>query len=189
MSLPKSKIETDSFVSVQILEKYGELNLEKICDMAETVEGSFSFSILDDKNNIYLVKGDSPLSILHFPGQKLYLYASTDEILYRSIIDTPLFEDLKKGEFEVVDIKEGDVLKIFPDGTIKKGSFEFKQYYGRNWWSYGMYPYGSLTATTDSYIDDLKTVASYQGFPPETVDELVGCGFTLEEIEEYIYEY
>ena len=52
-----------------------------------------------------------------------------------------------------------------------------------------MYPYSSLTATTDSYIDDLKTVASYQGFPPETVDELVGCGFTLEEIEEYIYEY
>ena len=189
LSLPKSKIETDSFVSVQILEKYGELNLEKICDMAEAVEGSFSFSILDDKNNIYLVKGDSPLSILHFPGQKLYLYASTDEILYRSIIDTPLFEDLKKGEFEVVDIKEGDVLKIFPDGTIKKGSFEFKQYYGRNWWDFGLGSCRSSLSADEEYIDDLKSIASYQGFDPDTIDELIASGITTDEIENFLYEW
>ncbi len=189
LSLPKSKIQTDSFVSVQILEKYGELNLEKIGDMAEAVEGSFSFSIIDDRNNIYLVKGDSPLSILHFPGQKLYLYASTDEILYRSIIDTPLFEDLKKGEFEVVDIKEGDILKICSDGNIEKGTFEYKYYYGKSLRDFGLSLYRSSLSADEEYIDDLKSIASYQGFDPDTIDELIASGVTTDEIEDFLYEW
>ena len=189
LNLPKTKVETDSYIAIQLLESKEEVSFDSIKYTAEKTEGSFSYSILDDKNNIWLIKGDSPLSILHFPQHKMYVYASTDEILYRAIIDSPLFEDLKVGNFDVVDIVEGDILKLCPDGTIEKGSFEYKYSFCRGWWSFGMYPYGSLNTTTDNYIGDLKTVASYQGFPPETVDELVGCGFTLEEIEEYIYEY
>ncbi len=34
--------------------------------MAEEVESSFSFSVLDSNDNLYIVKGDSPISILHF---------------------------------------------------------------------------------------------------------------------------
>lgn len=89
--LPQTKIETDSFVAVQLLELRKKLNFESLRFMAETVKGSFSFSILDSKNNIYLVKGDSPLSVLHFPKLKLYVYASTDEILYKALIDSPIF--------------------------------------------------------------------------------------------------
>ena len=73
--------------------------------MAEEVEGSFSFSILDDRNNLYLVKGDSPISILHFPELKLYVYASTDEILYKALIDSPLFQRLKSGEGEEINCR------------------------------------------------------------------------------------
>ena len=57
-SLPKTKIETDSFVAVQLIEQMKYLNFASIKHMAENVEGSFSFSIMDTKNNIYLVKGD-----------------------------------------------------------------------------------------------------------------------------------
>lgn len=63
--LPKSKIETDSYIAVQLIEQKKTLDNESIKYMAETVEGSFSFSMLDDKNNVWLVKGDSPLSIIH----------------------------------------------------------------------------------------------------------------------------
>ncbi len=38
-----------------------------------------------------------------------------------------------------------------------------------------------------SYIDDIKAVAKYQGYSPDTIDELIKSGFTPEEIEEYIY--
>lgn len=193
LRLPKTKIETDSYIAVQLLESQPRLNFESIKYMAEKTEGSFSYTILDQKNNLYLVKGDLPLSILHFPKQRIYVYASTDEILYRALIDSPLFSALKKGEFESVEISEGDILKISPDGTIKKDTFNYSYYYGRNWWNYGGYPYASIWEDSyeqkDSYINDLKSVAAFQGFDESAIDELLSQGFTPQEIEDYIYEF
>ena len=98
LRLPKTKIETDSYIAVQLLESQSRLNFDSIKYMAEKTEGSFSYTILDEKNNLYLVKGDSPLSVLHFPKQKIYVYASTESILYKALVDSPLFSALKKGE-------------------------------------------------------------------------------------------
>lgn len=188
--LPKTKIETDSYIAVQLIESQKHLNFDSIKYMAERTEGSFSYSILDDKNNIWLVKGDSPLSILHFPKQKIYVYASTDEILYKSLIDFPLlFKAIKNGDFEEVEISEGEILKISSNGDLEKGKFDFSYYCVRNWWDFGIKPYHSSAITQDSYIEDLKSIACYQGFSSETVDELLNNGFTLEEIEDYIYEF
>ncbi len=188
--LPKTKIETDSYIAVQLIESQKYLDFDSIKYMAERTEGSFSYSILDDKNNIWLVKGDSPLSILHFPKQKIYVYASTDEILYKSLIDFPLlFKSLKSGDFEEVEILEGYILKICSNGDLEKSEFDYSYYCRRNWWDFGIKPYHSSVITQDSYIEDLKSIACYQGFSSETVDELLNNGFTLEEIEDYIYEF
>lgn len=184
--LPKSKIETDSYVAVQLLEYKNKLDFESIKFMAETVDGSFSFSILNDKNNIYLVKGDSPLSILHFPKLKMYVYASTDEILFKALIDSPLFSSLKAGEYEEVKISEGDILKIRSDGKIERSTFEYSCYYGSGWWDYGFYGASSKTGGNE-YIDDLKSVASYLGYSPDSIDEFLDAGYTPFEIEDYIY--
>ena len=64
--LPKTKIETDSYVAVQMIEKTGAFTLKAIQTMAEEVEGSFCFTLLDRQNNLYLVKGNNPLTIYHF---------------------------------------------------------------------------------------------------------------------------
>ena len=189
LHLPKTKIETDSYIAVQLIESKKSLGFESIKYMAENTEGSFSYSLLDDKNNLYLVKGDSPLSILHFPDCKIYVFASTDEILYKSVIDTKLFSELKNGNFEEVEIVEGDILKICSNGNLEKSKFDYSYYCGRNWWDIGIKPYHSSVTTQDSYVEDLKSIACYQGFSPETVDELLNNGFTLEEIEDYIYEF
>lgn len=189
LRLPKTKIETDSYIAVQLLESQHRLNFESIRFMAEKTEGSFSYTILDEKNNLYLVKGDSPLSVLHFPKQRIYVYASTDEILYRALIDSPLFSALKKGEFETVYITEGDILKIAPNGTIKKDTFNYSYYYGRNWWDYGYCSYFSGlsdNSAENEYLSELRNFAGYQGID---IDELLNNGFTLQEIEDYIYEY
>lgn len=155
--------------------------------MAEKIEGSFSFSILDDRNNLYLVKGDSPISILHFPKLKLYVYASTDEILYKAWIDSPLFSALKKGEYEEVGISEGDILKICYDGTLTRNKFKYSYYYGKNWWDYGAFCGFGRDYTKSHYIEDLKAIACYRGYTPEDIDTLLRQGFSPEEIEEYIY--
>ncbi len=192
LHLPKTKIETDSYIAVQLLESQPRLDFDSIKYMAEKTEGSFSYTILDEKNNLYLVKGDSPLSILHFPKQKIYVYASTDSILYKALVDSPLFSDLKKGAYEVVNINEGDILKISPDGTIEKQTFEYSYFYGCNWWDYGFYSHSSIKSVDSAqsqYLDDLKSYALYQGMDDSVVDELINNGFSLQEIEDYIYEF
>lgn len=190
LRLPKTKIETDSYIAVQLIESKKSLTFDSVKYMAEKIDGSFSFSLLDDKNNIYLVKGDSPLSIIRFPSLKIYVYASTDEILYKAIIDySPLFLALKNGEIETIDISEGDILKIRPDGITERNTFDYNYYCGRNWWEYGTNLYSDSVITQDDYIKNLKSVAACQGYSPETVDELLDSGFTLEEIEDYIYEF
>ena len=195
--LPQTKIETDSFVAVQLLELRKKLNFESLRFMAETVKGSFSFSILDSKNNIYLVKGDSPLSVLHFPKLKLYVYASTDEILYKALIDSPIFPFLKRGEYEQIPIDEGEILKICPDGRIERGEFDFRYYRGRyNWWDYGTpYSYtvgGQSDGAKDyakDYLETLKQMAMYEGYSPGLIDDLLAEGLSLDEIEMYLYDY
>jgi len=187
--LPKTKIQTDSFIAVQLIEQKHQLNFDSLSYMAEQVEGSFTFSILDQRDNLYLVKGDSPLSILHFPKEKIYVYASTDSILYRALIDSPLFVSLKKGEYQEVPIQTGEILLIRPNGQTERSTFHFKYTQGRNWWEYGMPVASSLgnSAISPSYIDDLKYLAMYQGYEPEVIDEMIREGLSPDEMEEYLY--
>ena len=184
--LPDTKIETDSYIAVQMLEKEKEFNVQGIRQMAENVEGSFAFSVLDSNNELWLIRGDSPLSLIHLPKYKLYVYASTDEILFKSLVDTKLFDEIKKGNMEEFDIKSGDIVKITTDGSITTDKFKYSSYssYGKyDWWRYGI----SSTLDDDTYIADLKTVAAYQGYSPDMIDELLENGFSPEEIEDYIY--
>jgi hypothetical protein len=194
----KSKIETDSYVAVQLIEQQKRFDINSIRYMAETVEGSFSFSILDNKNTLYLVKGDSPLSILHFPKEKLFVYASTDEILYKALVDSPLFVSLKRGDCEMVPIYEGDILVLHTDGRMERHGFQFRYNYSLDWWSFCLHSSpdatskdsgkkGTQTAANRAYIEDLKYYAMYQGIDPELIDELLAEGLQPEEVEEYLY--
>lgn len=193
--LPQRKIETDSYVAVQLIKHKKRLNFDALKFMAEEVDGSFSFSILDDKNNLYLVKGDSPLSMLHFPRLRLYVYASTDEILYRALVNTSLLSEIKRKGYEEIVLDEGDILKISPDGNTEKIAFEYgRSYYGKAWWQFGR-PYATVTpqsssrAAKQAYIEELKYYAMYEGIDPEEIDELIKSGMCPEEVEEYIYTY
>ena len=103
-----------------------ELNAESIKFMAEALEGSFSFSIVDSMNTLWLVKGDSPLHIIHFPKLKLYVYASTEEILWKGLIETEIFDELKSRGFEEIPVQSGDILNILPDGNIVYSKFDYK---------------------------------------------------------------
>ena len=92
--LPQTNIQTDSYVAVQLLDSYvavqlleqqGALTPDSLSEMAETVEGSFVFTVLDHKDRLYLVKGDNPLTIWHYPRLGLYIYASTLAILHQAV--------------------------------------------------------------------------------------------------------
>ena len=180
----KSEIQTDSFVAVQLLKMQNKLDFDSIRFMAEEIEGSYSFNILDNFNNIYLVKGDSPISIVHFKEHGVYVFASTDRILWRALISSELFSELRNGTFEEIILSEGDILKICNDGTTEIAKFTYRDYIGMRWYDY-MPQYGS--AYRDEYLEDIKTVAAMYGGEPETIQELYELGYPLDEIEEMIY--
>lgn len=191
-SLPKSHIETDSYIAVQLLESKWYLDFDSIKFMAEKIKGSFSFSILDFKNNIYLVREDNPLSIIRFHNLKMIVFASTDEILYKAISGSKLISELKKGDFEEIEIKRGEILKICADGRIEKEKFTFTDFEERKWWEYGAFSCRNSFLMDDEdfdYIDDLKAVAKSQGYSPDTIDNLLSQGFEPFEIEGFLYEF
>ena len=119
-NIPKPVIETDSYIAVQLLEQAGELSFESIRNMAEDVLGSFVFTILDDRDNVYFVRGNNPLCIYNFEYFGIYLYASTKEILDRAVRKLGLAR-LSKTE---IPVSCGDILKIDSFGSITRSTFD-----------------------------------------------------------------
>lgn len=152
--------------------------------MAETIEGSFSFNLLDNRNNIYLVKGDSPISLIHFPVKGVYVFASTDSILWRALIESELFIDVQKGEFIDIILNEGDILKINSDGGLEKAKFNYTEsFYGMRWYDFGYDKNGAK----NEYLEEIKHMAAMYGEEPELIQDLYEQGFTLDELEEMVY--
>ena len=182
--LPPTSIQTDSYIAVQLIEKSGFIDMESLRDMAEQVRGSYAFSVLDDQDNLYLVKGDNPISLLHYPQKGLYLYASTEEILNNALSKMPV--QLEKPV--KIDLICGDILKISPNGVLTRGHFNCDHLLPKMVWSpyASFFDYGVAEGSV-SYIDDLKAVAGSFGLTDEDVDILLKEGFTPEEVEEYLY--
>lgn len=85
LKLARTKIETDSYIAVQLLEKEKTICMESVKKMAQTVEGMMAFNILTENNDTYLVKGDAPLCVYYFSDLSLYVYASTESILHDAL--------------------------------------------------------------------------------------------------------
>lgn len=119
MKLPKSHIETDSYVAVQLIEKLGELSEKTLAEMADKINDPFVFTALDEQNNSYFVKGDNPLALYHFEDE-FYAYASTDLILENTL---QIF-GLDKFPYQEINSDCGDILKISSDGKLMRFKFQ-----------------------------------------------------------------
>ena len=183
--LPVTKIETDSYIAVQLLEKYGKLNFDSLQRMAEELDGSFTITALSDKDELYFVKGNNPICIYHYPDIKLYLYASTEEILKKALKRIPY----PMGGHQRIFLCSGEILKIDAKGKMTRSHFDDNKLYTARWSNpWPVYepirrPYGD----NSDYLNDLKSIASYFGLFPEDVDALLEDGMTTDEIEEFLY--
>ena len=110
--LPHTKIETDSYVAVQLLEKSGKLGSDALAQMAKALDGSFTITVLDDQNTLYLVKGSNPLTIRLFPSLGCYLYASTADILDMALAILGLLNTPQTD----IPIRQGDIMAIDAKG-------------------------------------------------------------------------
>lgn len=188
LKLPKTKIETDTYIAVQILEQRGALNFDSLRYMAEQVEGSFTFTVLDRSNNLYIVKGDSPMCLYWFPEYGVYLYDSTEEILNKALQRS----GLSLGTPTRISLSCGEILQISSSGEISRGEFDNPYLYYSHWSPYYWSDKCSSTRQKfqpylDGYLNMIKSIAMAFGYFPEDIDQLCDLGFTPEEIEEYLY--
>lgn len=195
-----NKIQTDSYVACQLMEKMGDFSMESLKTVGETVEGMFTFTYMDDRENLYIIKNDSPLTILHFPALQLFVYASTDDILFNSLIqfdltretimDSLLYDNVK-WQVENIPVKAGDIIKITPRGKIERSKFKPKERTWNNplyavagcWWNYSSY---YEEEDEEIYKELLKLEAQDMGVMENEFEKLLQI-FKLVDIEEMLY--
>lgn len=189
--LPETKIETDSYVAVQLIEKKRTLNADSLKFMAEQLEGSFTITVMDKENNLYFVKGDNPMCIFKFDNG-FYIYASTEEILLKAIGKM----HMSLGKYKKIDITCGDILTIDKYGNIGKATFETDNLAGFSFASYywrASIPTCEITSKKipktyqEEYIEQLKSEAEYCGYSPVLIDSLLSEGFSADDIENMIF--
>ena len=171
--LPCTKIETDSYVAVQLLEQQGNVSFQDIRAAVEPLRGTLTLTILDSRDELYIVKGNNPLTLYHFPRLGVYVYASTEQILKKGM-------SVKDRPFEI-PLREDDILRISRSGRYTVETFDT-----RNLWDgrpYFLWPYSDV-APDDEYIRDLKSVAPAYGYTAQDIDVFLGYGLCPEEIEE-----
>ena len=185
--LPESSIETDSYVAVQLLERQGGVSFTNLRFMAEQVEGSFTFTVLDRSDTLSIVKGDNPFCLYFFPDCGLYLYASTEEILRQALrkIQVPL------GKIRKVSVQCGEILRLNQTGRLDRETFDDSKLFRSRYPRFLMndpycrsFPHAEKDTT---HLDELKTVALAFGYSPEDIDLLAAQGFTADELEDLFY--
>ena len=174
--LPKTPIETDSYVAVQLLEQEKQLHAEIIKRMAELIEGSFVFTILKNDNTLFRVKGNNPLTLYHFPKIGIYVYAST-----KSILDNALQQVNLSDKCCEIDVSEGEIVEIASSGKLNKTTFAMQDsvFNPYNWDNLNWYE-------TEEQEEFLLECCRMFGVPEEDVYLLLDYGFSADEIEEML---
>lgn len=177
--IPDTYIETDSYAACQLIEQQNKLDFDSLKYMAETVEGNFTFTILDDSNSLYIIKGSNPMCLLHFKDIGLYVYASTESIMKNALKRI----GLHKFANERIKTDEGDIIKIDKYGELTRSGFEPKLYRSK----YGAW-YGLDDSSCYMHEEILLAYCGCYGVDSEDVELLLEYGYTCDEIEEMLMD-
>ena len=126
LKLPNTRIETDSYVITQLINQLKTLSLESLTSVVEQLEGNFTLSIIDNNENLYLIRNDNPLVVIDFVDIGIIIYASTIDILIKALLKANLFEDFilsKSNEYRMISMTDGDQICIDRNGVISKSVF------------------------------------------------------------------
>lgn len=182
-NLPDTHIETDSYVAVQLIEQQGKLDFNSLKNMAETIQGNFTFTILDEDNSLYIIKGSNPMYLLHFEMLGIYIYASTESIMKNALKKVGILNF----PYTKIETVQGDILKIDSKGCITRSEFENRE----------DFRYASFMRCFDDWEDDYYTqheqllleMCNCYGIDEDDVIMLLDYGYPADEIEDMICDY
>lgn len=180
LCLPKTNIETDSYIAVQLIENQNTLDLDSVKYMAEQVKGTFNFTILDRVNRLYIVKGNNPLCLYQFKKAGFYLYASTRPILEEALEEM----EYRLLDHEEIKIQDGEILMIDAKGTITRDHFAAPV----SPYTYSFYDcWEPITTEPTGYRKYMIDYATTIGIPKKELDWLHYAGYHTYDIEEAIF--
>lgn len=167
--LPKTEIQTDSYVAVQLIEKYDDLK-----SMAERVSGMFTFTTLTAAGVLSIVKNDSPMHFVNIPSLQMFVYGSTADIVNKALKQCGL-DVLARTE---IKMKAGEIWTFQPNGTYDKINFQVNEsYYNINWnarsAASGSLNRVQLQQRMDWYEEDLRWRCYDEGISDEEFDMLL----------------
>ena len=185
---PHAKIETDSYVAAQLIEKSGQVSHKSLKSMSEKLEGSFTITVLDNENNLFFVKGNNPLTIYLMPELGSYVYASTKEILDEALEKVGLAVMPKV----IIPINQGDIMQIDSEGKRTVTRFDDSRIVMRDYYSgFGRWCSPFCIAPPkegDTYLEEVIDFGKRMGVPETELRLLVDFGFDALELEELIYD-
>lgn len=181
--LPDTHIETDSYVAVQLIEQQGKLDFNSLKSMAETVQGNFTFTVLDEDNSLYIIKGSNPMFLLHFEMLGIYIYASTESIMKNALKKV----GLNNFPYTKVETVHGNIIRIDSKGFLSRSEFEKKE----------DFRYASFMRYYDDREDDYYTqheqllleMCNCYGVDEDDVILLLDYGYSADEIEDMLCDY
>ncbi|MCX7610274.1 MAG: hypothetical protein N2043_01645 [Ignavibacterium sp.] len=212
MKVPK--ISTDTYIIYQMIQHFG-LSLQSLKDISEQLYGIYTYTVLDNHSNLYIVRHEHPLVLLHFKDLQLYVYASTEKILFNAIFDTPyLCKKLKQSlstnplDIELIEMNMGEIYQIDKTGTIHRQYFvpesrvifthtgnKYKNQKSKDY----AYTSGYYYNPTETFIskDDFGTEEEYYemclklveeyGYDETYILDALEVGYTLEDILDHYY--
>ena len=180
--LPETFIETDSYIAVQLIEQQKKLDFSSLQSMAESVQGNFTFTVLDAENSLYIIKGNNPMCLLHFADLGLYVYASTESILAKALKKI----NLLNVPFSKIEVTQGEILRISSDGLLTRSKFKVQDNFDSIAWMQYAYDWEDDYYTQQEQL--LLEMCGCYGITEDDVILLLDYGYTADEIEDMLLD-
>lgn len=182
--LPTTRIETDSYVAVQLLERSGKLTMGSLRQMAEALQGTFTITVLDANSTMYFVKGNNPLAIRLYSRLGCYLYASTGEILNMAL--TAL--GLSRLAYTDVPVNQGDIMAVDARGQRAVSRFDDAKLRPQGYFFDWGWHEPVRKPERDDYMETVIEYGKRRGVPEGELRLLMDAGYDALDLEEMIYE-
>ena len=181
-SLPTTAIETDSYIAVQLIERQKEVSPHSLRRMAEVLEGHFTFTVLDQEDTMYFVRGDNPLTIWWCPDMGVYLYASTKEILERAAKAL----GIRWWRKEAIEPGQGTILAIDREGQRSVSRFDDSNLIISWRWHSPMWR--SINRQEDEYLSMVMDMGEQLGISRQELGLLSRAGYSVWDMEDLLYD-
>lgn len=150
-------VDTDSYVVVALLDKLhnGVVTFDTLKSVVEKIGGTFNFTFMDSKLNLWIVRHNNPLYVLDVKDLGIITYASTKEIMfdafdnyYDDFIDYLMTRSSDVPFAEEIPTKSGEIICITSRGEITRSEFKPKAFtYSRSY----TYPKTKQCSIDDDY--------------------------------------